>query len=166
MANTYAIWNGAIPTTASQAVMSSLTGVHTIMQVATPATAQLKVIEFGISFEGEAAAQPAIIELFGTTVAATAGTAVTPTLWGNPDAVPSLCVGGTGATMFSDGTVTEGTPANVRMFYAGLMPVTNLLIHQFPLGREPMINESQFLRMRINVTGTAENCIAYIIWEE
>ena len=68
--------------------------------------------------------------------------------------------------MFSDGSVTEGTVANARMFHSALIATTNQYEKQFPLGREPIVDVSQFLRFRINVTGTTENCLAYIIWEE
>src|SRR6185503_15564597 len=101
--------NGASPTTAAQVVMATTNAINTLLQVATPSTCSIVVLEWGISFDGSAAATPIKCELLQTDVAATAGTSLTPTIWGDPNAPASLCVGGTGATMFNDGAITEGT---------------------------------------------------------
>ena len=105
------------------------------------------------------------MELIDTSVAATTGTSLTPTIWGNPNAPASLCVGGTGATMFSDGTVTEGTIANARTFDNVILPNTQPFRWQYPLGREPEVAVSRFLRLRITANA-AVNVYGYIIWEE
>jgi len=155
--------NGAIPTTAAQVVVSTGTAIKTLLQIATPATTDIKIIEWGISFDGSAAAAGIKTELFGTTVAATSGTSLTPTVWGNPNAPASLCVGGTGATCFSP--ATEGSAANVRMFDVQLIQPTTQYIKQYPLGREPWIAVSQFIRVRVTAAA-AVNCYCYIIWDE
>ena len=161
----YIAWNGASPTTAAQVPLATTTSIHTLLQVATPSTCPITVIEWGISFEGFAAALPIRCELLQTDVAATAGTSLTPTLYGDPNAPPSLCVGGTGATMFSDGSVTEGSITAVRMFDAQLISPTNQYVKQFPLGREPEVPVSKFLRVRVTA-GTSVGSYCYIIWEE
>lgn len=79
MAQTYIAWSSAAPTTASQATTATGTAIKTMLQVATPSTAEVKVIEWGVSFDGSAAATPGIIELLQTDVAATGGTGYTPT---------------------------------------------------------------------------------------
>lgn len=157
--------NGASPTTAAQVKMATTASIHTLLQVATPSTCSIVVLEWGISFDGSAAATPIAVELLQTDVAATAGTSLTPTIWGDPNAPASLCVGGTGATMFSDGSVTEGTITAVRMFDVQLIAPTNQYVKQFPLGREPEVAVSKFLRVRVTA-GTTVNAYCYIIWEE
>lgn len=165
MAKQYIAFNGASPTTAGQVKMAVGTSIHTILQVATPSTTGITVIEWGISFDASAAAVPVLCELLQTDVAATAGTSLTPTIWGPNDSPASLCVGGTGATMFSDGSVTEGSTTAARMFDCQLVAPTNQYVKQFPLGREPQVPISKFLRVRVTAPA-AVNAIAYIIWEE
>lgn len=163
MAQVYAAFNGANPTTASFVPVASGTAIKTLLQVATPSTAEIKVIEWGISFDGSAAATPGLIELIETDVAATSGTSKTPDKWGNPNGPASLCVGGTGATCYSPGA--EGTITATRLADVQLIAPTSQYVKQFPLGREFMVPISKFLRIRVKF-GTTINCVAYIIWEE
>lgn len=162
----YIVYNGASPTTAGQVKMAVTTSINTLVQVATPSTTGITIIEWGISFDGApGTAVPVLVELLQTDVAATAGTSLTPTLYGDPNAPPSLCVGGTGATMFNDGAITEGTITAVRMFDAQLLPPTAPYVKQFPLGREPEVPVSKFLRIRTTAPA-AVNALCYVIWEE
>lgn len=163
MAQTYFVGNFAIPTTAAPVKVATGTSIKTLLQLATPSTAEVKIIEWGISFDGISSALPIEVELFGTTVAATSGTAVTPQQWGNPNGPASLCVGGTSATCFSPGT--EGTVANYRPLDIQLIAPTSQYVKLYPLGREPMIAVSQFIRIRVTAQNSV-NAYAYIIWEE
>lgn len=163
MSQVYFAANGASPTTAAQVVVATGNAIKTLLQIGTPSTAEIKVIEWGISFDGSAAATPIKVELLQTDVAATSGTSLTPTLWGNPNGPPSLCVGGTGATCFSPSA--EGTITAVRMFDVQLIAPTNQYVKQYPLGREPMIPVSKFLRVRVTAPATV-NAYCYVIWEE
>ena len=163
MQNIYFAANGASPTTAAQVVVATGTAIKTLLQIATPSTANISIIEWGISFDGSAAATPIKVELLQTDVAATTGTSLTPTLWGDPNGPPSACVGGTGATCFSPST--EGTITATRMFDVQLVAPTNQYCKQYPLGREPTIPISKFLRIRVTA-GTTVNCYAYVIWSE
>jgi hypothetical protein len=157
--------NGASPTIAAQVVMATTNAINTLLQIATPATTGIVILEWGISFDGTTAATPIKCELLQTDVAATGGTSLTPTIWGDPNAPASLCVGGTGATMFNDGAITEGTITAVRMFDLQLIAPTNQYVKQFPLGREPEVPVSKFLRVRVTA-GATVNAYCYIIWEE
>lgn len=155
--------NGASPTTAAQVKVATGTVIKTLLQVATPSTTNLTILEWGISFDGSAAATPIAVELLQTDVAATSGTSLTPTLWGDPNAPASLCVGGTGATCFSPSA--EGTITAVRMLDVQLIAPTAQYVKQFPLGREPEVPVSKFLRIRVTA-GTTVNAYCYIVWEE
>lgn len=158
----YIAFNGPSPTTAAQVPVTTGTSIKTLLQVATPSTTDLKIIEWGISFDGSAAATPGKVELIQTDVAATV-TSLTPTIYGNPTGPISLCVGGTGLTGYT--ASVEGTTTASRVFDAQLLPPTGPYVHQFPLGREPWVPVSKFLRIRVTF-GTAINAYAYIIWEE
>lgn len=165
MANLYIAYNGASPTTAGQVKMAVTNAINTLLQIATPSTENIKIVEWGISFDASAAAVPVLCELLQTDVAATAGTSLTPTVYSPSDAPASLCVGGTGATMFNDGAITEGTITGTRVFDAQLIAPTNQYVKQFPLGREPTVPISKFLRVRTTAP-VAVNAICYVIWEE
>ena len=162
MPQLYFAGNGAEPTTASRVAVATGTGIKTLLQVAVPSTVNIRVIEWGISFDGSAAATPGVIELIHTDVAATSGTSLTPTKWGHPTAT-SLCVGGTGATCFSPSA--EGTITSVLTGDVQFLPPTGPYVKQFPLGREFLVPLSRFLRIRVKF-GTTVNALAYVIWEE
>lgn len=163
MRKLYIAYNGVSPTTAAPVVVATGSAIKTLQQVATPSTTGIIVVEWGISFDGSVAAQPIKCELLQTDVAATGGTSVTPTVWGDPNAPASLCVGGTGATNHSPST--EGTITAVRELDLQLISPTNQYVKQFPLGREPEIPISKFLRVRVTAAATV-NAYSYIIWEE
>lgn len=161
----YIAYNGASPTTAGQVKMAVTTSINTLLQIATPSTTGIVIVEWGISFDSATATTPVLVELLQTDVAATAGTSLTPTIWGDPNAPASLCVGGTGATMFNDGAITEGTITATREFDVQLIAPTNQYVKQWPLGREPEVPVSKFLRVR-TTAANAVNAICYVIWEE
>lgn len=155
--------NGAFPTTAAFVKMTTGTAVKTLLQVATPSTVTIKVVEWGISFDGSSAATPIECELIQTDVAATV-TSLTPQSYsGVSDSPPSLCVGGTSATGY--GASAEGSITTTRMLDLQLVSPTNQYVHQWPLGREAFMPVSKFLRVRVTA-GTAVNAYAYVVWEE
>lgn len=157
--------NGASPTTAAQVIMATTAAINTLLQVATPSTTGITILEWGISLDTPASAATVKTELLQTDVAATGGTSLTPTIWGDPNAPASLCVGGTGATMFNDGAITEGTITATRMFDVQVLTPPFVYVKQYPLGREPEVPISKFLRVRVTASVTC-NAYAYVIWEE
>jgi hypothetical protein len=162
MAKLYIAANGASPTTAAQVAVTTGVAIKTLLQVATPSTTAIRVVEWGVSFDGSAAATPIKCELLQTDVAATV-TSLTPTQFNDPNAAASLCVGGTAATGYT--ASAEGTITATRMGDVQFVAPTNQYIKQFPLGREFEIPVSKFLRVRVTA-GAAVNAYCYIIWEE
>lgn len=168
MAQLYLIANGPMPTTAAQAVVTTGTTVLTTLQVKLGTQNKGKICEWGISFDGSAAAAPIKCELLETgtvfaTVTAHAATGIHK--FGDPNDVDPttsniiLTTTGTGYTSTSEGTITA-----VRMFDCQLIAPTNQYVKQFPLGREPVINISTSCRIRITAAA-AVNCYAYMIIE-
>jgi len=157
--------NGASPTTAAQVIMATTNAINTLLQIATPSTTGISILEWGFSCDTPASAGTIKLELLQTDVAATGGTSLTPTVWGDPNAPASLCVGGTGATMFNDGAITEGTITAVRMFDVQVLTPPFVYVKQYPLGREPEVPLSKFLRVRVTASVTC-NAYCYIIFEE
>jgi hypothetical protein len=163
MADLYFVGNGPEPTTASRLAVATGTGIKTLLQVATVSTQEIYVVEWGISFDGSAAATPGIIELIETDVAASSGTSLTPTKWGNPAGPASSSVGGTGATCYSPSA--EGTITAIRTGDVQHIAPSGQYVKQFPLGREFKVGVSKFLRVRVKFAATV-NAICYIIYEE
>jgi hypothetical protein len=164
MPKQYFAANGASPTTASQVPIATTAVINTMLQIATPSTTGITVIAWGFSFDGSASATPGKVELIQTDVAAGSGTSLTPSIYGC-DTTPSLCVGGAALTMFNDGAITEGTITATRVFDVLFAPPTAPYAMQFPLGREPYVPPSKFLRIRVNF-GTSVNCYCWVLWEE
>lgn len=165
----YLISNGPMPTTAAQLPVTTGTAIKTMLQVKAGATVPLKIVEWGISFDGSAAAQPIKCELLETDVAATVTASVAAdimkldalALAGGDPTTAMIAVGttSTGYTSTSEGSITA-----VRMFDPQLIAPTNQYVKQFPLGREPIIQISKFGRIRVTAAA-AVNCLCYMIVE-
>ena len=67
----FLIANGPMQTTAAFAAVTTGTSIKTLLQLKASATKVLKIKEWGISFDGSAAATPIKVELIETDVAAT-----------------------------------------------------------------------------------------------
>lgn len=165
----YFIANGPMPTTAAQAVVTTGTAIKTLLQVKASATNSVKIKEWGISFDGSAAATPIKCELLETDVAATvtASAAADITkldaqaLAGGDPTTNLIPVGttSTGYTASGEGSITA-----VRMFDVQLIAPTNQYVKQFPLGLEPVIQINKFGRIRVTA-GAAVNAYCYMIVE-
>jgi hypothetical protein len=163
----YLIGNGPMQTTAAFATVSTGNTIKTMLQVKPGATQTLRILEWGISFDGSAAATPGKVELIETNVAATvtASAAADITkldaealLAGDPT-TSNIAVGttSTGYTATSEGSITTVRNLAGPQFIAP----TNQFIQQFPLGQEPIIQAGLFARIRVTF-GTAVNCYCYM----
>jgi len=169
MAQQYLIGSGPMPTTASFATLSTTTAILTLLQVKASATATFKITEWGISFDGSAAATPIKVELCETDVAATVTASVANDIMKyNAEALqggdPTTNLFPVGTTSTGYNASGEGTITVVREFDIQLIAPTNQYVKQFPLGREPVIQISKFARIRVKA-GAAVNAYAYMIVE-
>lgn len=159
----YRIYNGPMPTTAAQAVVTTGTSIKTLLQL--KPFNQCKINAWGISFDGSAAATPIKCELLETgtifgTVTASADADVVK-LDGTDQAVASVAgltlgTSATGYTCTSEGSITV-----TRMFDAQLVAPSNQYIYQFPLGQEPVMVIGNATRIRVTA-GAAVNAYAWI----
>lgn len=165
MAKNYLVANGPAPTTAAQAAVTTGTAIKTMLQLASPSTQDIRIIEWGISFDGSAAATPIKCELIETNVAATvtAYAAADVIKLSHPNDPASLVTLGTTASGYT--ATAEGSITATRLLDAQFVAPTNQYLKQFPLGREPLVPVSKFLRIRVTA-GAAVNCYCYIVWEE
>lgn len=167
MAVQYLIFNGPMQTTASGAVVTTGTSIKTMLQFKPLVPG--KIIEWGVSFDGSAAATPGKVELIETDVAATvtASVAADITAWNaeaialnSPSTLMTLSTSGTGYTSTSEGSITAVRNLDSPKLIAG----TNQYEKQFPLGREPYFAVGKFYRIRL-LFGAAVNAYTYMIVE-
>ncbi len=165
----FQIYNGPAPTTAAQVAVATTTTLKTMLQVSTPSTAGLYITEWGFNVDGVTTNTALEVELLDTSVAATAGTASVAAdiiKWTEPTGRASLMTLGTGNTGYTFGT--EGTPALVREIDVQQVIANAAFTYykQYPLGREPTVDVSRFVRIRAKAATTGVNIICWIQWGE
>lgn len=163
----YFIANGPMPTTAAQAVVTTGTSIKTLLQVKASATKPFQIVEWGISFDGSAAAAGIKCEVLETDVAATVTAAVAADITkldaealAGGDPTTNLIPVGTTSTGYT--STSEGSITAVRMFDAQLVQPTNQYFKQWALGNEPVIQISKFARIRVTAAA-AVNAYAWMI---
>lgn len=165
----YLIANGPMPTTAAFAAVTTGTSIKTMLQVKPGATVVGKIKEWGISFDGSAAATPIKCELLQSDVAATVTASAAAdimkldasALQGGDPTTAAFAVGttSTGYTASGEGSITA-----TRIFDVQFVAPTNQYVKQFPLGLEPIIEVSKFGRIRVTA-GAAVNAYCYMVVE-
>lgn len=159
----YRIYNGAMPTTAAFVPVTTGTSIKTLLQL--KPFNQCKIVAWGISFDGSAAATPIKVELietgtvFGTVTASADADCIK--MNGADQAVASVAglTLGTSATGYT--CTSEGSITTTRMFDEQLVAPTNQYIYQFPLGQEPVMVIGNATRIRVTAAA-AVNAIAWI----
>ena len=162
VANLYFTANGASPTTAALAKVSTGTSIMTMLQIQNSSARPLKLVEWGCSFDGTTAGIPIECELLETgSVGATSMNAGFTSAYDDPNAPASTV---TAATYWKSGQA-EGSVTAVRLFDLQLIAPTNQYVKQWPLGREAQVAVSRYLRIRFTAPA-AVSAFAYILWEE
>ena len=169
----YLVANGPMPTTAAQAVVTTGTAIKTLLQLKLGgSTNQVgKIVEWGISFDGSAAAAGIKCELLTTgSVGGTITEFVAADIIniGDPNAgavTDDFPLAFTASGDESGYTATaEGTITATRMFDVQLVAPSGGYVKQFPLGREPCLKNSEFCRIRVTAAA-AVNAYCYVIFE-
>lgn len=162
----YLIANGPSPTTAAQVKVTTGTTILTTLQVVLAATVNGRLVEWGVSFDGSAAATPIAVECLDTGVAAATVTAHVAAgivklgdgSTGNPSTANfQIGTALTGYTSSAEGSITV-----TRMFDVQLVAPTGAYVKQFPLGREPQLIGGNVNRIRVTA-GAAVSMYAYMI---
>lgn len=160
----YSIHNGPMPTTAAQVPVTTGTAIKTLLQLK-PFNI-VKIVEWGISFDGSAAATPIKCELLDTGTVFGTVTASADVDIAKLESVEQAVASVAGLTMGTSATgytcTAEGSITAVRMFDAQLVAPTNQYVKQFPLGREPRCIIANAVRIRVTA-GAAVNAYAYMI---
>jgi hypothetical protein len=165
MAKSYSVYNGAAVTTAAPVPVATGTAVKTMIELSTSASSEARVIEWSWEGDASAAATPGVVELlFHSTGAATVTAyAAADIKKYDPNSRASLMTLGTANSGYT--ASVEGTPATTAGSTAHQVPPTSGLYIQYPLGREPEMAVSSFLRLRNKFAATV-NAICLIAWEE
>jgi len=163
----YKIFNGPMQTTSQPSAVTTGTALKTLLQLKPGSTNSIRIVGWGISFDGSAAATPISVELIETDVAATVTAFVANDITkvdsdalnsGDPT-TSNIAVGTTSSGYTATG---EGTITAVRNLEAPqLVAPTNQLVWQYPLGREPIVQPSKFARIRVKA-GAAVNAICWM----
>lgn len=163
----YLIPNGPMPTSAGFVKVATGTSLKTMLQVKPGATQSLRVISWGISFDGFAAALPVLVELIEVDVAATITAHVAAGIiksnaqaLGAGDPTTSkftLTTTGTGYTASGEGSVTASRLLSPPL----LLPPTGVYQIQIPLAREAIIQKAMFGRIRVTA-GTDVNVTCWM----
>lgn len=145
------------------------------MQLRLAASVEARLIAFGLSPDGSAAATPGKVEIFETTGAATMSTAYAAgdIMPFSPYSAAANTAGATGVPFnlstttsgFATGAVTEGTVAGYRPAWVGQLPPTQPFDYQFPLGREFELTPQNYLRLRVTFGSGSVNLISYFVIE-
>lgn len=166
MSGLYVASSGAMATSAASVKVTTTTSIKTILQVQASATRPLIVTEWGISFDGNVAAQPVQVELIDTfsiaaTVTAHVAAGVQP--YDDPNAPASTVTLGTAATGYN--ASAEGTITQTRIGDLQLIAPTNAFDKVWALGREWQVPVSHNLRIRVT-SATSINCYGVVWWQE
>lgn len=163
----YMAYNGQSAFTSAPAKVTTGTSIKTLQQLSTTSTTSLEIIEWGISFDGSAAATPGVCELVNSTAVAATVTAynavdimkMSQAAGGLLSSV-TLGTSNSGFTASAEGSTTATVEHDIQ-----LLPPTAPYIKQFPLERGPSVLISSFERIRVTF-GTAINALCYIVWAE
>ena len=163
----YITWSGITPTVslAQSAVVSnnSITTPRTILQLATGK--KIRVVEWGYLLS-QAPTAPFQAELIDTGTGTGATITQGSVLNYNDTGASTSSALVASVTQTGYNASGEGTVGTVRLL-AQTFDLSTYFKQQFPLGREPEVAASCFLRIRVTPTTTnAVNIIAYCIWEE
>ncbi len=128
----------------------------TVLEIATPSTRSATLIQFSVEFDGTSAAvTPVKVELMRGSATIT-GTTITPVKFNDPLGPNALATAKYNAT--GEGTATDLIETHRVSPTAGYEKL-------YPLGREPQIGVSSFLRLRLTAAA-AVNAAVTIVWEE
>ena len=167
----YSCWNGAMPTTAALASISTGTTIKTMLQIATPSTRQIVVLAWGFTLDDPPGAD-AVFELIETDVAATVtahvAAGVQPVNSGMPASLMTLGTSATGYTSSAEGSVTTTRTLDIVAMSSVSAEAAPFLTYEkeFPDYRLTTVSVSKFLRVRATTPTSAVDMRCWVAWDE
>ncbi|BCM70852.1 MULTISPECIES: hypothetical protein [Streptomyces] len=165
----YTVWNGPAPTTAAQQSVTTGTSIKTMLQLATPSTRMIQILEWGFSLDDPPGAD-GVVELLQTDVAATVTAHVASGVINlDPNGTASLLSLGTSATGYT--ATAEGSTTAARVFDAvSLSSVSGesglSYVRTFMPDDRPIVAVSRFLRVRATTPTTASDMRCFVTFQE
>jgi len=154
-ANLWRVYSAAVPTTAAPVGVATGTAIKTHLQLTAPAAGDLTIVGWGVAFESTPTAFVKAELIQTTTVAGGTPTAVTPTPFRGSTA--SAATAGFAPT-------TEGTVVATTRSFDNATLLAQYFYKEWSLGREPILDASQVLRIRLTTSVTI-NAICWIDFE-
>jgi 1,6-anhydro-N-acetylmuramate kinase len=168
----YRVWNGASPTTAALAAVTTGTAIKTMLQLASPSTRQVMICGWGFSVDDPPGAD-AMFELVETDVAATVtahvAAGIVKRLSGIPDSLLTLGTSATGYTASAEGSTTSARvfdTVSMSSVSAEAAPFLTYYRNFEADGIPPVMAISKFLRIRATTPTTAVDMRCFIDIEE
>lgn len=166
MAKLYTVLNGAVSGAAAAVPVTTGTALKTLIQLATSANTAIRLKQWWVEFDGSTAATPIRVEV----LRATGGPVTTLTAYvagdiakvNDPNA-PATDIQ-LGAALSGYTATAEVTPTSVSDLETHFVPPTGGILIQYPLGQEPEIAVSTFLRLRVTAAA-AVNAYAGLTFE-
>ena len=170
MANLYRVQNGSMTTTAPLAPVTTSATLYTLLQVV--GAVPMKIVEWGVSFNGSALATAFGCDLVDTgTIPATVTAYTAGDVMVYSDANAPANSAGTTGTPLNLGTSlsgftssAEGTATSNHVFDSQQIEPIGGFWKQFPLGREPEAGVGNVVRIRVKGDG-ATKAYAYLVFE-
>lgn len=139
------------------AVALSAATAKSVLELATPATDRLRIVEWWVDFDGvTASAVPVKVEVGRFSAAVTTATSFTAEKYDPAE--------GASAVTAKHSTSTEGA-GTADDIIVKRIPPTSGFHYVAPLGRELVVAVSSFWRMRLTAAA-AVNATAGVLWEE
>lgn len=166
----FTVWNGPAPTTTALASVTTGTAIKTMLQLATPSTTQIRVIEWGFSLDDPPGAD-GVVELLQTDVAATvtAHVAATGVVNLDPNGPTTLLTMGTSATGYTataEGSITATRPFDAVSLSSVSQESGLTYTKTFMPTAMPIVAVSRFLRVRATTPTTAADMRCFITFEQ
>lgn len=162
----YSVWNGAMPTTAALAPVTTGTAIKTMMQLKANANASFKVKSWGICFDGIAAATPIKCELIETgTVAATVVAYVAADIYPYENAAGEPWIGQLGTSASGYTASAEGSITATRIGDYQQVAPTNQYLYDWVLSNEFQVPAGKVVRIRVTAAA-AVNAVCFMKIEQ
>lgn len=162
----YKLFNAPMPTTAATLAVTTGTAIKTLLQIK-PFNV-VKIVAWGISFDGSSAAAGIQCELLDTgTVFGTVTASVDADVfkWGGADQAVASVAGltlGTSATGYT--CTSEGSITTTKVFDSQFVQPTGQYVFEFSLGREPIVIIGNCCRVRVKAAA-AVNSVTWLLLE-
>jgi hypothetical protein len=165
----YKCYNGAMATTAAQAKVTTGTAIKTMLQINTPSTRQIQLLEWGYSIDvfSTATGQVELIETdVAATVTAHVAAGVQPLTPGQPASLMTLGTANTGFTSSAEGTTTASRTFDAQQVLEDATTMNVTYTREWIPGlTSPIVAVSKFLRVRCTFTA-AVNMTCWVVWDE